>query len=759
MGLCRCVCGVCACLLAVPLLLICSVCIPEVELAYIRFVETYAISIPPLRLILLILGQVPRVWEHGPLGVGPVWNPRIVYAVNGYETGILPFPNPANFTRGYMLARVSHEQVRAVHHNPHLKRDAKRFIGVETAKVPKGYFSEGVLPTLLQMNTDDPLRYAHRDLLSAAMPSIAEYVDSVPEFKPLPDISPKDLVQDISWHLKIPFPKTVSTMVQNLFAFTFYRHAFGVELSNDELPLLREWLGIPGKLFLGMVSEAGAKHCRELAKVFEDKVAASEFGQRFMQEAERRGMNGIERLRKTVFEFSFAGFGGDGPGGALATMKMLRFIQKSPAKYVPLFQRDPEAFVLEVIRMQGGGGAGVNPWILEATQTFTLGTGNEVTEFAGNYGATIALHANHDPAVFGGPSADQQYAMSFIPGRENADRLLSFVGELREIRKCPNMTGCDAAPRFCLGTFMLPLGNLQFVYSAQSRSTVELSLDVLDMVTGSRREWFPPPAGPTMAFPKARDRTVGLSIGRTVDRLKAKERAHLGPRPGLTYGPCTERTVERTVNVLFQTQALPPATAAALAKVGIIDFEVRVARHSERPMELTIVKWVADDVRKTWAAGAVQHGSVQAAQVPQVPPASNQFNLTSPSVEVSDEDDMEMLPEDYVLLLERTPIWELPDDDDLEAEETESGHKKMRMDSPSSASTAATSPAAPSSPCILPSPHEPEFYAAMTEEEIRERLGVAGSNIAMEWEREDLLATLMEIDKVIPEMSKLGLST
>lgn len=29
----------------------------------------------------------------------------------------------------------------------------------------------------------------------------------------------------------------------------------------------------------------------------------------------RSGMNGIERLRKTVFEFSFAGFGGDGPGG------------------------------------------------------------------------------------------------------------------------------------------------------------------------------------------------------------------------------------------------------------------------------------------------------------------------------------------------------------------------------------------------------------------------------------------------------------
>ena len=452
---CGCVCRVCLVLLACPLLLICSVRIPEVELAYIRFVENNAISIPPLRLVLLLLGQVPRIWESCLLGIGPVFNPRLVYAVDGYTTGIFPFPNPENFTRGYMLARVSHEKVRAVHHNPHLKRDSKRFIGVETGKVPRGYFSEGVLPTLLQMNTDDPLRYAHRDLLSAAMPSIAQHPDFVPDFKPLPDVSPEDLVQDISWHLKFPFPKSVSTMVQNVFAVTFFRHAFGVELSNEELPLLREWLGVPGKLFTGIVSESGAKHTRGLAKVFEDKLAASDFGKRFMEEAERRGMNGRERLQKTLFEFAFAGFGGDGPGGAFATMKMLRFIQKSPEELVPLFKKDPDAFVLEALRMFGGGGAGMNPWIVEKTQSFKLSTGKVFTEEVGHYGATIALYANHDPAVFGGPSADQQYAMKFIPGRENADRLLTFVGELREVRKCPNMTGCDAAPRFCLGTFML----------------------------------------------------------------------------------------------------------------------------------------------------------------------------------------------------------------------------------------------------------------------------------------------------------------
>lgn len=37
------------------------------QVAYIRFVETYTIGVPPLRLLLLILGQVPRIWEHGHL--------------------------------------------------------------------------------------------------------------------------------------------------------------------------------------------------------------------------------------------------------------------------------------------------------------------------------------------------------------------------------------------------------------------------------------------------------------------------------------------------------------------------------------------------------------------------------------------------------------------------------------------------------------------------------------------------------------------
>ena len=183
-------------------------------------------------------------------------------------------------------------------------------------------------------------------------------------------------------------------------------------------------------------------------------MAASAFGERLIKEAERRGLNGLERVRKTVFEFSFAGFGGDGPGGALATMKLLRLLLKAP-KYVEMFKKDPEAFILEVIRTRGGGGAGMNPFLVKEKRVYQMFGGHSFTEEPGSYGATIALHGNHDPLVFGGPKKSQEYAMEFIPGRENADRLLSFVAELREIKKCRNITGCPEAPRFCMGTFML----------------------------------------------------------------------------------------------------------------------------------------------------------------------------------------------------------------------------------------------------------------------------------------------------------------
>eukprot|EP00913_Durusdinium_trenchii_P035161 g32893.t1 len=235
------------------------------------------------------------------------------------------------------------------------------------------------------------------------MPSISANPDFVPEFKPPPGVTAQNLIRDISWHLIMPLPHVVTNVVQDVFAFTFYRHAFGVELSTEELALMKEWLGIPTKLLVGFQSESGGRRCREIAKVFEEKVAAGEIGQNLIQEAEQRGwitfgshslcsckvqrfrgMNGMDRVRKVVYEFNFAGLGGDGPGGGLATMKMLRQIQRAPEKMVPLFKKNPEAFIMEVIRTQGGGGAGVGPWVVQKTRNHTLGTGKVLTEYAGN---------------------------------------------------------------------------------------------------------------------------------------------------------------------------------------------------------------------------------------------------------------------------------------------------------------------------------------------------------------------------------------
>ena len=56
--------------------------------------------------------------------------------------------------------------------------------------------------------------------------------------------------------------------------------------------------------------------------------------------------------------------------------------------------------------------------------------------------------ANLDPQVFGERASD------FLPGRANADRLLTWNNELRDIRSCPSAAGCPAAPRGCPGTHL-----------------------------------------------------------------------------------------------------------------------------------------------------------------------------------------------------------------------------------------------------------------------------------------------------------------
>ena len=88
-------------------------------------------------------------------------------------------------------------------------------------------------------------------------------------------------------------------------------------------------------------------------------------------------------------------------------------------------------------------------WVVPDERNITLDSGLSVVERNGSLAGLSILTANLDPAVFGGPNGS---AKAFVPGRENADRLLTWVSELRDIRECPSPAlGSDALPRNCPG--------------------------------------------------------------------------------------------------------------------------------------------------------------------------------------------------------------------------------------------------------------------------------------------------------------------
>lgn len=98
--------------------------------------------------------------------------------------------------------------------------------------------------------------------------------------------------------------------------------------------------------------------------------------------------------------------------------------------------------------------------------------------------------------------------------------------------------------------------------------------------------------------------------------------------------------------------------------------------------------------------------------------------------------------------------------------------KKMRLEMEqqplvSEGSTSQVSTAAPTpttSPCASPilaptstSPFGGVDYSKLSELELRELLGVVGTDIAAGWEKADIVAVLEELDKILPGMSTLQL--
>jgi len=359
------------------------------------------------------------------------------------------------------IVRSSHKAFKETVYDSQLLRDPDTVIIVNVSKIPKHALDTawpGVFPIVIQMSTDDPERQARRELWADTLPALLEAPEALPAFAVPSGVQAADFQNQ--------------TARFEVVALNVLRQLFGAEVDWDAAKLLEfrddvtnfvgssfqyrdGVVGAAARLFLGD-PETGIRTFVPKREHIESQVFPCPAARRFMQEAERRGMAGSLRLREFLFALFFAGLRGT-PDMVDSIMKV---ILREPKKFVPLFKADPEAFMLEAARLNPTVGGLLGPVgkasVFHAQNRYQEGIagGPAHREEAGDWYAAMIGGANLDPAVFGGPNKDPVYAADFIPGREHADRLVTWVTELRDLRRCKDAAGCSEAPRPCPGTHL-----------------------------------------------------------------------------------------------------------------------------------------------------------------------------------------------------------------------------------------------------------------------------------------------------------------
>lgn len=292
-----------------------------------------------------------------------------------------------------------------------------------------------------------------------------------------------------------------ATVGYNLFLWMFE----GCALSGEQLDAIAEYHAImaPAIVGLGSPTEAEAARCDEIRRGVYATVAASEGGEAYLGKARADAgvtMPAEEHLMELLLVTLFAGYGGTGDLAGAA----LQHIRSSgdPAGQVELFRRDPEAYMLEAARLYtavGGssgyasaafvnnnnnndnnknndddenddnknnktnsnnnGGGGSSSSDSRGPPGLTLVHRNGRFAHTVREGDLVVAHTvgpNRDPLIFGRDVAGNMGAGpdDFAPGRLNADRLVTWNAELRDIRKCKNAHSCDDAPRGCPGAHL-----------------------------------------------------------------------------------------------------------------------------------------------------------------------------------------------------------------------------------------------------------------------------------------------------------------
>jgi len=413
-----------------------------------------------------LLGNVPKLWQ----GAGPLLWPvhgmsrhADSYAVlsKGYEGPGLTLGMAA---QGGMISlwRTSHDAIKEFTYDPNGPRQYSWVDIIPLANInetcTRSFFVDGTLPLSLQRNTNDPMYKAQRKLWSATIPALQRTEDSsAPGFEmpAVPGVESSFCSAVNSWNgkwsgiLMGDATKWVPDAFDTVFKFNFFRQVFDVDITEKEILMLREWFTLFPNLNNGC-KDSDAARAHEIQKLLMESILRGNVAKAVVAEADKEGMDSKAQLASTLVAFMAAG--SSAPGGGQTAFQALKKLQQGKV-FVDLYLKDPDAFILEVLRMEQGGGDQITFAQTKET-TWTLGNGKVIKEPLGSPIITKMEAACYDPNIWGGPSKDPAYADKFIPGRENRERLLTFMNELQDIKKCSDMSGCDAAPRFCPGTFL-----------------------------------------------------------------------------------------------------------------------------------------------------------------------------------------------------------------------------------------------------------------------------------------------------------------
>jgi hypothetical protein len=359
------------------------------------------------------------------------------FGLDGHGFGIASF---AGFIKP---TAMSHAAFRKVAYNPSMQRFPEMFILANTTTLHKGYIPDEIMPTFLNLATDDPERLSRRNLVAEVFLATGQ--------DPHKDVKPFEAPSHVT-----PQDFNDAGKVLDMVSYNIFNMMFGLKLKKSELQMLSEWLANMNPIAVALSSGSPEKAARvkEINEYFFKAVGETAIGQQYITRCAEKKMDGEKRLKEMVLVLFFAGVGGT----SVLTQSTFNAILRDQATLVPAWKKDPDAVLLEGARLYPPVG-GHNP--MKATKADVMDeikyksgrkTHNQIKE--GDMFFSIMNTAHHDPAVFGGPDKDYEYAKKFIPGRENADRILTWGAELRDIKSCPTTAGCNAAPRPCPGVFL-----------------------------------------------------------------------------------------------------------------------------------------------------------------------------------------------------------------------------------------------------------------------------------------------------------------